>query len=562
MSSLQCGIGTISRQCGIIEKSDIISEQIIIWCELNKEQKDMEVELKKNNISFVSLYGSESVDAREKKIESWKNKEVSVFLSKAMMYGAGVNMQQCQKMIFLGISYKFYLFIQAVHRIHRFLQDKKCEIHIIYAESEEEILKVLKHKWANHNKMVENMTEIIKKHGLNSLDIESSLQRSIGVERIEVNGKYYQAVNNDCIVETEKMDSDSIDLIHTSIPFSNHYEYSPSYNDLGHNIDNNNFFEQMDYLTPQLKRVLKPGRVAAIHVKDRILFGNVTGHGMPTVDPFHCTCIAHYQKHGFVYFGMITVVTDVVRENNQTYRLGWSEQCKDGSKMGVGSPEYILLFRKLPTDTSNGYADNKIAKSKKEYTRSRWQIDAHAMWRSSGNKLLSAEEMSKYPVNVLSTMYTKYSLENVYDYEHHYKIGEELDKKGCLPSSFMVLAPGSHKDSVWHDILRMNTLNGEQTRKGLNNHICPLQIDIVDRIITRYSNKDELVYDPFAGLMTVPYRAIELGRRGKGCELNHQYFLDGIKNLKSIEEKRDMPTLFDFEDVNSGSESELEEIAK
>lgn len=49
---------------------------------------------------------------------------------------------------------------------------------------------------------------------------------------------------------------------------------------------------------------------------------------------------------------MITVVTDVVRENNQTYRLGWTEQCKDGTKMGVGCPEYILLFRKLPTDHS------------------------------------------------------------------------------------------------------------------------------------------------------------------------------------------------------------------
>ena len=100
------------------------------------------------------------------------------------------------------------------------------------------------------------------------------------------------------------------------------------------------FFEQMDYLTPELLRVLEPGRVAAVHVKDRVLFGNATGTGMPTVEPFHAQCIGHYMKHRFQYFGMITVVTDVVRENNQTYRLGWTEQCKDGSKMGVGCPEY------------------------------------------------------------------------------------------------------------------------------------------------------------------------------------------------------------------------------
>ena len=131
------------------------------------------------------------------------------------------------------------------------------------------------------------------------------------------------------------MAENSVGLIHTSIPFSNHYEYTPSYNDFGHNEDTARFFEQMDYLTPELLRILQPGRVAAIHVKDRVLFGNVTGTGMPTMEPFHAMCIQHYMKHGFAYFGMITVVTDVVRENNQTYRLGWTEQCKDGTKMGV-----------------------------------------------------------------------------------------------------------------------------------------------------------------------------------------------------------------------------------
>ena len=164
--------------------------------------------------------------------------------------------------------------------------------------------------------------------------------------------KHYEAVYGDCVEETRAMESNSVDLIHTSIPFGNHYEYSANYNDFGHNQDTERFFEQMDFLTPELLRVLKPGRVAAIHVKDRVLFGNATGTGMPTIEPFHADCIEHYMRHGFQYFGMITVVTDVVRENNQTYRLGWTEQCKDGTKMGVGCPEYILLFRKLPTDHS------------------------------------------------------------------------------------------------------------------------------------------------------------------------------------------------------------------
>jgi hypothetical protein len=67
--------------------------------------------------------------------------------------------------------------------------------------------------------------------------------------------------------------------------------------------------------------------------------------------------------------GMITVVTDVVRENNQTYRLGWSEMCKDGTKMGVGSPEYILLLRKPQSDRSRGYADEPVVKEGRLYAR-------------------------------------------------------------------------------------------------------------------------------------------------------------------------------------------------
>ena len=73
----------------------------------------------------------------------------------------------------------------------------------------------------------------------------------------------------------------------------------------------------------------------------------------------------------------------------------------------------------------------------------------------------------------------------------------------------------------------MLTLNGNQSQKGLQQHVCPLQTDIVDRLITRYSNPGDLVHDPFGGLMTVPYRAVLSGRKGSASELNTGYFFDG-----------------------------------
>ena len=162
--------------------------------------------------------------------------------------------------------------------------------------------------------------------------------------------------------------------------------------------------------------------------------------------------------------------------------------------------------------------------------------------------------MAGYPPDILSSLFTEYTLKTIYDYEHHVKIGEELDLKGNLPSSFMTLAPGSHSDDVWHDVCRMRTLNGEQSMRGLNNHICPLQFDIVDRIINRFSNKGDLVFDPFAGIMTVPYRAIMLGRKSRGFELNREYFFDGLKYLEAAEINYNMPSLFDFENIKQEKE--------
>lgn len=489
---------------------------------------------------------------REQRVIDFSNGRTKLFATKKSLSGSGCNFQRyCHREIFLGIDYEFNDFIQAVHRCYRFLQKEPVVIDIIYMENERQIKEALLEKWKNHNHMVTKMVEIVKKYGLNSANKAERLERKMGVEgsREErtVRGKHYEAVYGDCVEETRAMESNSIDLIHTSIPFGNHYEYSANYNDFGHNQNTDRFFEQMDFLTPELLRVLKPGRVAAIHVKDRVLFGNVTGTGFPTMEPFHAECIRHYTKHGFLYFGMITVVTDVVRENNQTYRLGWSDCCKDGTKMGVGCPEYILLFRKQQTDQSKGFADERVSKSKEEYTRAQWQIDAHGYWRSSGDRLISKEELKDFPVDSLQTVYREYSRGNVYNYEDHVKLAEDLDKDGKLPATFMVVAPGSWNQlEVWDDINRMRTLNTTQSRRRAQMHVCPLQLDIVERIINRYSNEGDTVYDPFGGLMTVPMMAVKMHRNGKGCELNPDYFRDGVGYLQAAENEVDEPTLFDF----------------
>lgn len=515
----------------------------VIWHDLESEREA----LKKAIPEVVEVYGSQDLDLREKNIIDFSHGRIKYLATKPSISGQGCNFQRhCHKAIFTGIGYEFNDFIQALHRIYRFLQTEQVEIHIIYAESEGEILKSLQKKWKQHNYLVEQMTKIIKENGLSTTNIYEKMQRSIGVVRREELGEFWRAIHNDCVIETMQMPDNSVDLIHTSIPFSNHYEYTPSYNDFGHNENNARFFEQMDFLTPQLLRILKPGRVAAIHVKDRILFGNTTGTGMPTLDPFHADCIAHYLKHGFFLMGMITVVTDVVRENNQTYRLGWTENCKDGTKMGVGCPEYILLFRKLPSDTSKAYADAPVVKDKKSYTRAQWQIDAHAFWKSSGNRLLTSEELAALDVDKARRYFRQQDREQVYDYHRHVDVALCMDEAGRLPSTFMAVDPVSNSEMVWDDVVRMKTLNSRQTQKKLQNHICPLQLDIIERIINRYTNPGEVVFDPFGGIGSVSYMAVKLRRSGLSTELNPEYFRDALPYLREAECNRSAPTLFDM----------------
>ena len=549
----------------------------IIWHDLEAERHAIEAAIP----TAISVYGSQDLDERERAIVQFSDGEFQELSAKPVIAGSGCNFQRhCAWAIYLGIGFKFNDFIQSVHRIQRFLQTHPVRIDLIYTEAERDIRRQLERKWAQHNTMVQKMTEIIKQYGLSTSAMAQTLTRSLGVERVEITGKNYRIVNNDCVEEARRLPDNSIHLTVTSIPFSTQYEYSPNYADFGHTDDNDHFFQQMDYLTPELFRATIPGRLACIHVKDRIVPGGMTGLGFQTVYPFHMQVVAHFIKHGWGYMGMKTIVTDVVRENAQTYRLSWTEQCKDGTKMGVGMPEYLLIFRKPPTDTSNAYGDVPVVKAKplcidengqivpfnmdkkltitrdNGYSRARWQFDAHAFTRSNGNRPLTEADFEGIPHDVMFKLYREYSLANVYDFEHHVTIGEALEVSGKLPTGFMLLPPQSWHPDVWTDIARMRTLNAEQYSKGQEMHLCPLQFDIVDRAIIQYSMEGETIFDPFGGIMTVPYCAMKLKRKAIASELNPRYFLDGAGYCKAADEEQNMPGLFDLLEAEQAEQQE------
>jgi DNA modification methylase len=553
--------------------TDAPGEHCVLWHDLEAERHAIEAAVP----DVVTVYGSQDLDTRERAIIDFRDGKIPYIAGKPVMLGAGVNWQRhCHWAIFLGIGFKFADFIQAIHRIHRFLQEKPVRIDLIYTEAEQEIRRTLERKWAQYEVQVREMTGIIREYGLVQASMAYALRRGIGVERLEVQTSRYQLVRADAIEEAATMPDDSVHLILTSIPFSTQYEYSPSMNDFGHNEDNAQFWAQMAYLSPHLYRTLKPGRIMVIHVKDRIVPGGINGLGFQTVYPFHCDAITHYTSHGFAYLGMKTIVTDVVRENNQTYRLGWSEQCKDGSRMGVGMPEYLLIFRKPPTDLSNGYADEPVIKAKSDtctpngevipydydagkmvpgtgYSRARWQIDAHGFERSSGNRLLTEEELMQLPHAALYKRWREESLSTIYDHERHVWLGEVMEREKRLPANFMLMPPHSWHPDVWADVARMRNLNMTQASKGRELHLCPMQEDICQRVIRQFSMPDEVVFDPFVGLGSVVYWAVKMGRRGIGHELSANYFADAVTYCRAAEQEMPLPGLFGaLEDLDHG----------
>jgi DNA modification methylase len=520
-------------------------ERFIVWHGLEAERKA----ILKAIPGAVDVHGSQDLDEREARTLAFERGETRVFASKPILSGSGCNFQKhCRRAVFAGLDFKFHDFIQAVHRLHRFQQPRRVVIDMIYADTEREIVRQLKTKWVGHERLADKMSDLIKQYGLASAEIVGALERSLGVERVEASGRGWRLVCDDSVDEAARMPGNSVDAIVTSIPFGTQYEYTTKVEDFGHAADDAEFWRQMDHLTPNLLRVLKPGRVAAIHCKDRNVPGSKTGLGYAYVEPFSDDTAAHFRRHGFIPMGRVTVGTDVVRENNQTHRLTHCQILADGTKVGCGLPEYILLFRKPQTDRGRAFADQPVTHTKDTYPVSRWQIDAESFWRAGGDRLVTPDEWAAMDTGERAKLFEAYTRGRVYDYGAHLAIGERLRLAGALPGTFTGLPLGSWSQWVWtnSEVLRIRTLNTERARRAQQAHVCPLPLELAGRLVERFTNPGETVFDPFMGLGTVGLEALRLGREAYGCELSALYWGESVNYLKTAEQELAAPTLFDL----------------
>lgn len=336
--------------------------------------------------------------------------------------------------------------------------------------------------------------------------------------------------NGDSVRVLNTFPSNSIHLSVSSWPFSDQYMYSAHVADFGNVQSDKEFFEQMDYLLPELYRVTIPGRLAVVHAKDRIVYGT-KNNGHFRIERFSDRCADAMEKHGFLFVGRITIHTDVVRENNATNRLAFGRFQKDASTIHIGQPEYGLIFRKPHTPTAKGgmWSDERISHSG-DYSLAMHQIDSSATWRSNGKRLLYEWEQEGY------------------DYEGHIAYLEGLDRKGELSrtNEHPSLTQNIQNDYLWTDIRRMDVLNNDIAKDNpYERHICPLQLDFISRCIRRWSKAGERVLDYFAGIGSVPYRALLDNRHGVGVELVPKYYKRAVKFCQEAELQTSQMSMFD-----------------
>ena len=150
----------------------------------------------------MSVYGSLDLDTREQRIIDFSEGRIRMLNTKPELSGSGCNFQRhCRRVVFLGVGYKFNDFIQAEHRVYRFLQSGEVIIDIIYTEAQREIRRTLEEKWSVHRTLVAQMTGIVREYGLARTGAMPVLQDKLTCERREASGDGWTLVNSDAIDE-------------------------------------------------------------------------------------------------------------------------------------------------------------------------------------------------------------------------------------------------------------------------------------------------------------------------------------------------------------------------
>jgi DNA modification methylase len=454
----------IEKTLELVNSND---NQWIVWGLKNNETDTLSKLLNDS----VNVQGSDSPEYKAKHLNGFSKNQFKTLITKTSIASFGMNYQQCNQMVFMSYDFKFEQFYQAVRRCYRFGQKNKVYVHILIPESQTNVRQTILEKQQRHFEMIQEMSKYSSE-----ADYKSAKSK-VKIMKKEIKTENYHLLNGDCVQESKKLNDNSADLVVFSPPFAELYVYSDKEEDMGNVSDYKQFEQHFKYLIPELKRVLKSGRICAVHCMDLPIQKGKEGY--IGLRDFSGMLIDWFQKEGFIYHSRVTIWKNPVTEMQRTKALGLLHKTikKDSSMTRVGIPDYVLFFRN--------------------------------------------EGQNEIPITHQDT---------------------DSSRKDYLPVDLWQ----KYASPVWYDIDYSRTLQYRSGRDGNDEkHICPLQLDTIERIIHLYSNEGETVFSPFGGIGSEGFCALKMKRKSISIELKESYFALNAKNHKDcVEEMNATLTLF------------------
>jgi DNA modification methylase len=304
----------------------------------------------------------------------------------------------------------------------------------------------------------------------------------------------YAVYHADTVEVSRGMPDNSVHFSIFSPPFESLYTYSNSDRDMGNSKDSGEFWQQYLYLIREQFRVMKPGRIVAIHCMN--LPTSKQNDGFIGIRDFRGEIIREYQSAGFIYHSEVVIWKDPVVAMQRTKALGLLHKTikKDSAMSRMGIPDSMVMMRKPGANdepVSGAFTYYVGTDPAPGFKRHVWDDDREGWTVQDDSHNTSVDVWQRYA------------------------------------------------SPVWSDINQTDTLNFREGRDSDDErHICPLQLDVIQRCLQLWSNPGEIVWSPFMGIGSEGYMSLKAGRKFIGAELKESYFKLALRNLEAAKESQ------------------------
>jgi DNA modification methylase len=381
--------------------------------------------------------------------------------------------------------------------------------------------------------------------------------------------KDYALYHGDGVEILQNLPDECIHLSVFSPPFLSLYAYTPTERDLGNSQNDSDFMEHFEYIVEQLLRITHSGRNAAVHVAD--VPARKVHDGYIGLKDFSGDVIRLFEKVGWIYSARIPIDKNQQAQaiRTRSHQLTMSQKDKDQSWLRPALPDYILKFRKpgenlVPVRGEMGAIGLKDASGKQIRYGDEWIELANPTW--PGDEIVS---IVKHSYARLTNLYREINDRMVL----HNQMLSSPNVLAAISASAKTIADlkrrimafagngrypqhddrcadtGAH--ATWYGIEESDTLQGWQKARESRDelHVCPLQLQTIERCVRLWSNPNEIVLDPFCGIGSTGYVSLLHERKFIGCELKDSYYNAAVNNLRRGQAESQQVDLFDFAGV-------------